>query len=358
MKLAVIFTPFPPPFGGIANWSNLVRKTLDSAGHSVTFVDTAIPGRDRFRESGVITAALAYLRTIVIIIASFPLLRGHSVVHCCTSWGRGALKDLLILLLTKLARRPVVFHYHFGELPRILAGSGLSRTLLTFIINNSAGAVVLDSTSRKAILEALPSARVFMIPNGVTLPKETQVPQKEKIITFAGWVKREKGIEDLLQAWQEANLKDWQLRVAGAVDPAYRNQLEAKFNMYGVAILGELPQPELFKLLSVSAVLVLPSYSEGFPFVVIEALARGCFVVSTDVGALPDMLAPGLGVQFKPGDISSLVNYLRDIASNPDYALLGAAGPSHVAERYSIESVTEGYIAAWNSAKSASMPFH
>ena len=68
-------------------------------------------------------------------------------------------------------------------------------------------------------------------------------------------------------------------------------------------------------LLSASDVFVLPSYTEGFPNVIIEAMAMGKPIIATSVGAIPEMLDEGCGVVVPPKDADSLQKALQKVCN-------------------------------------------
>lgn len=110
---------------------------------------------------------------------------------------------------------------------------------------------------------------------------------------FLGWVEREKGVFELLEACSRlAPSRQFSLTIAG------RGTIEEEVLAYikhsslarVTKLTGWLQGEELCKLLSESDVLILPSWAEGFPNAIIEAMAAGLAVVVTTVGNVPDIL--------------------------------------------------------------------
>lgn len=90
---------------------------------------------------------------------------------------------------------------------------------------------------------------------------------------------------------------------------------------------------------------VLPSYSEGMPLSILEALACELPVISTNVVAIPEVITPGLnGFLIDPGDKNQLSEHMLYLVQNPDIAAeMGAAGRQIVLSRFSIERMMAGY---------------
>ncbi|MBI3926394.1 MAG: glycosyltransferase family 4 protein [Armatimonadetes bacterium] len=114
-------------------------------------------------------------------------------------------------------------------------------------------------------------------------------------VAYAGKLSRAKGLPWLLQAAAPL-LSDgrMELELAGSGSGQEAEEIEAAARRPGVRLLGRLEQPELAARLRQSAVFVLPSFYEGLPLVLIEALACGCRVVSTRLPGVESWLSPDL----------------------------------------------------------------
>lgn len=95
-------------------------------------------------------------------------------------------------------------------------------------------------------------------------------------------------------------------------------------------------------LLASAQVHVVPSLYEGFSLPAVEAMACGTTVVASSVGALPDLLAGGVGVLVQPGDAAGLAGALAEVLDNPaERADLGAQGRRRAVDTYSWRAVAE-----------------
>ena len=138
-------------------------------------------------------------------------------------------------------------------------------------------------------------------------------------LLFMGFVEKNKGIYDIIDALVSIKEDNWQLDIAG--EGIAMNDIQA--------MLLELPLKEKIKchgwvsgdqkegLLQDADVLLLPSYWEGMPNVILEAMSRNTAVISTDVGAIPDMIDPkDNGYIMKPGDVDQLAKYISTYLQN------------------------------------------
>ena len=105
------------------------------------------------------------------------------------------------------------------------------------------------------------------------------------------------------------------------------------------------------RLMAAADVFVLPSHTEGFPNVVVEAMAFGKPIVATSVGAIPEMLAGNCGLVVPPHDAVALGDALRDLCGNSSLRTeLGVRAQAKARSEYSMERVMEQLMAVWRNA--------
>jgi glycosyltransferase involved in cell wall biosynthesis len=96
-------------------------------------------------------------------------------------------------------------------------------------------------------------------------------------------------------------------------------------------------------------VVVLPSYREGLPKVLLEAAASGCAVVTTDVPGCRDAITPGeTGLLVPPRDAKALADAIQRLVENPELCRrFGSAGRVLAEEHFSIETVVASHLAVY-----------
>jgi glycosyltransferase involved in cell wall biosynthesis len=155
------------------------------------------------------------------------------------------------------------------------------------------------------------------------------------VIAYAGRLSQAKGAFDLIQAC--TRLRDIAPLVlcagAGPEEQAVRHAVAER--AVDVRFCGLLDHEDLAQAFAAADVFCLPSYREGLPVVVCEAMLSGRPIVATQVGGIPEIVAEGVhGYLVKPGDAESLADRLRAIASDRSQAeRMGATAHAFASER-------------------------
>jgi glycosyltransferase involved in cell wall biosynthesis len=109
-----------------------------------------------------------------------------------------------------------------------------------------------------------------------------------------------------------------------------------------VRFTGPLPEPDLVALLQRAAVVAIPSLYEGFSLPAIEAMACGTPLVTTDAGALPEVVGSKAGLRVPAGDVEELTAALQLVLDSPSLGdQLGRAGRRRVLASYTWRSTAE-----------------
>lgn len=280
-------------------------------------------------------------------ISTFALVHLHSVFLWPT-WAAARAASLRSV--------PYVVSPH-GMLVRELIArkSRLKKTLWIRLIEKhtleNASAIHVTSTLEAQELEyfdfRLPN--VAVIPHGVEAdpghspgPLDVSLVAQKPFFLFLSRINWKKGLDRLIPALAFA--PDVNLIVAGNDDENCRPQLEALAAKQGVServhFIGPVYGSEKQALIKHATALVLPSYSENFGIVVLEAMAAGCPVVVTEAVGLADVVrASGAGI-VSAGDPPVLGGVLQRLLTDADgRRQMGERGRKIAAEHYSWDVV-------------------
>ena len=268
-------------------------------------------------------------------------------VHVNVAERMSLLRKGAVMGLSRALGVPVLLHLHAAQLhssyplmPRPL------QALTRWVFSLPQGCVVLGQASRQFVIDQLkvPPERVQVLNNGVPEPSQPRrVPAEGQAlrVLFVGNLSERKGVSDLLAALAQPGFDTQRLSVdlAGGGDvEGYRAKALALGLGERVRFTGWIDQAGVAQLMAKADVLVLPSYDEGLPLVILEALANGVAVVCSPVGEIGSVLSHEQhALLVQPGDVTGLGQALQRVLH--DAALrqsLEQAGRRLYEEKFSV----------------------
>ncbi|TYP90681.1 glycosyltransferase family 4 protein [Blastococcus xanthinilyticus] len=207
------------------------------------------------------------------------------------------------------------------------------------------GITTVSENSRRDIAArmGLPPERTAVIPVGIdplrfTPPPEGQPRDATSILAVTSADVPLKGLVHLLEAVAKLRTeRPVRLTVVGTARPG--GPAEAALDRLGlrdaVRFTGPVPEAELVGLFQRATVVAIPSLYEGFSLPAVEAMACGTPLVTTDAGALPEVVGTKAGLRVAAGDVGELTAALALVLDSPSLAeQLGRAGRRRVLESY------------------------
>jgi glycosyltransferase involved in cell wall biosynthesis len=171
--------------------------------------------------------------------------------------------------------------------------------------------IVLSERWRTVISQIEPESKIAVLPNPVVTAEHSAQPIGHRVL-FLGRLREKKGVYDLIRCLPELSklYPDVVFVLAGDGEldqvAALAEQLGVKQH---IELTGWIAGEDKQKALASADVFVLPSYFEGLPVCILEAMAQGVPVISTDVGGIPDICRDGIdGLLVKPGDLVALTS--------------------------------------------------
>lgn len=349
-----LVAPLPPPYGGISHWTTMLCKYVGNRTDvRISVVNTSPRWRqihDLALWKRVIGGGLQCIRDVIHL---GRLLSKHhfDAIHLTTSGQLAIIRDLGVLLVGRLFDVSVIYHIRFGRVPQIAAARNVEWLMMAWVMSKVDKVVAIDRATRDSLVQFLPAANVELIPNCINLesiPAISASVQPQLTVIFVGWVIPAKGISELFDAWSQLRPSGWQLQIIGPSDTGYRQKLIEQYGTVSIEFLGELPHEQAMKRMADGDIFILPSYTEGFPNVILEAMALSKAIIATDVGAIPEMLTDECGLLVKPKDVQGLITSLKALCSNEKLRTeMGRRARERVLVHYSIDAVFARYMTLW-----------
>jgi glycosyltransferase involved in cell wall biosynthesis len=358
----LILGPTPPPYHGVAV---MIKRLIDGLKRREGFQLIHLNTQDRRknRDFGRLTARNAYFAAKFILRLWGYLVRERiDLVYIPISqnfWGF-ARDSIYILISGLLFKRKVVIHLHGGYFKRFFDRSTLVGKLhKRFVFRYVNRGIVLGHCLKGVLRDVLPPDRIDVVYNGVDAGwfdngKSNNRGRESFRILFAGVLAESKGFFDMIKAmpsvtaryphvqillagrWENGSLKN---RVSAFIR---ENQLEDHVKFVGV-VTGE----EKVKFFTGADLFVYPTYfhlGEGQPVAILEAMASGLPVITTDRGSIKEMIIDGqngfIVSPSSPGEIAEKIGLL--IADRSLREKMGTKNRSLAREKFSLGQYIEG----------------
>lgn len=360
----VVVAEASPMRGGIATFAETISADPGlNATYDMELLNTA---RDATREGG--RLSLANVRyALTDAWRTYRAARQSDIVHVqlVADPGLPSLRAAALNLAATAGRAKLIAHVHsavgnsgrpefasYGRIDR-LALRTLRRAALVATVSE-AGTAAMRQFARDTPVETVDNAVnvADFTPTGAD-----RVPAT---ILFVGVLCRRKGIIELARAataLRERGVTAWRLVVVGGQGPTPEQEYAEIVAEYAAAGLsGALVGPEfgdqVRQRLAEADVFVLPSFLEGQPIAIIEAMAAGVPVVATAIGAVPQLVRDGIdGRVVEPGDVEGLADALEQLITDAARRRrMSAAIREHAEVGHSLERLSERLSGIYTAA--------
>lgn len=303
-----------------------------------------------------ITFALALAQFCVAAIrGNVELLHIHLSIH------GSSYRKTIVGIVSRLFGIPYIIHLHGIDFREFWSNANpLLAGTLDRLFMHSAQTIVLGKYWAEIITERLPSMadKITIIPNAT---RARQLAHVEAVgqpvrITFLGQLGPRKGTPQLIAALARlSHRNDWSATIAGDGDITESQEAVKALQIDNrVTIPGWLDIRARDELLRSTDILVLPSFAENLPMVIIEAFAEGVAVVSTPVGAIPEVIEDGRnGILIPVGNVEALTEALERLVNSAELRqrLANAARCDH-AKHFEFDLYIERLTSIWRKSVS------
>jgi glycosyltransferase involved in cell wall biosynthesis len=363
-KIRVLLcSPYGTMVGGISRWTGHILNYYSKIETDISLKHFYSKGKGAYQNTNL------FMRLYIGIISYPPFLIGlnselknnkYNVVHFTSSASISLIRDIFTLQIARKYGSKTIIHFHFGRIPNIFKKNNWEQKLLRKVINMSDKIIVLDKKSYDTLI-AQGFSNIEILPNPISsevnkiiTSNSVIVRQKNKLL-FAGHIVRTKGVFELIEACKDIN--NIELYMVGYTPEDIKKKLIISAGINSSKWLffrGQISLEETIKEMISATVFVLPTYTEGFPYVIIESMACGCPIVTTKVGAIPEMLdienGENYGLCVEPKNVEQLKNAILRMLNDRDFAKqCGVNAKKRVNELYSMPIVWNQMVQIWKS---------
>lgn len=343
MKILQVTPYFLPHTGGIERYVYNLSKYLISEGHNVDVLTSLLPLElptddiiDDIRVYRYPSLFEPVGNPIITRLQKLPdFLSTYDVIHMHALYPYSSLR--ISFSIDKTLKQKIILTHHgrffYSNPIKNLFPKIYEKLCGKYILNKVDKVVVLSKSDKKQIMSLGANAQnISIIPNGIDtsifsppsidaieLFKESHHLLNKKIVLYLAVVSKRKGIIDLIYAFSQLTLKDVQLVVVGdgaaletVIDLVHELNLDER-----VLFTGKLPFLELLVAYAIADVYVLPSYHEGMPTTIIEALVMGVPVIATRIPGVEDNFSE-YATLVEPGNPAELARAIEHVLNNGD----------------------------------------
>ncbi len=296
--------------GGVSAVVASLLRAFRSDGFDVRYIATHLDGPKLLKAAAAFTGAVRLLA--VLVFRRCDVVHVHMASHA--SFSR---KSMLLGMARRFGCRTIV-HVHGAGFDSFFDGSSPARKRAITRTLESADLVIALSGEWKRRLTAIaPRAAIRVLMNPVDCAEfagvaaaRPDVPSTGGTVLFLGAFGKRKGVYDLLDAIPAvaAARREVLFEMGGDQEVAeVRGLVDEKGIESNVRMLGWVSGDDKLAAFTRAHIYVLPSYHEGLPIGILEALAAGLPVVTTPVGGIPEVVKDGVnGLIILPGDVQAL----------------------------------------------------
>ena len=256
-----------------------------------------------------------FLQFFKLFIKLIFLNQQYNVAHIHMSYKGSFIRKKYIIRLLKHKNIPIVLHMHGSQFEEFYYESTDRKRKQIKNTLNKVKIILALGEQWKEYYQSITTTKVVSVENAVFPKIITENSEEKNYITTMGVLSQRKGTYDLIAAAS---------KIKGKIDPKYKfiiagdgeiEKVNRRIKELNLEDMFEIPgwisdQEKLDEIYRKSIIYVLPSYNEGMPMSILEAMSYGLPVVSTDVGSITSVVKEENGVIIKPGDVEALVNCL------------------------------------------------
>ena len=329
--------------GGISGVvNNYYEAGLDEK-ITLKYIGTMVDG-SKVRK--LLQAGWAYLQFLFV-------LSRYDIVHVNMASDVSYLRKSFFVKAAKRRRKKIVLHQHGGDFEGYYAGLCEEKKKKARELLNMADVFVALTPVAKSFFETLVEPeKIVVLPNAIQIPELSMKQYGQHKLLFLGRICKEKGMREMFAVMPRLKERypDVMLYLGGVFEEESLC-LTAQEHADCITHLGWISGKEKEAWLRECDIFVLPTYFEGQPVSVLEAMAYGCAVAATPVGGIPGMITRDVtGVLMPPKEEEALYEAIVRLLEDAEFCkMLGTNARQKAAKEFSMEEIMKQLLAIYDS---------
>ena len=270
-----------------------------------------------------IAKAWKAFKGILSIVIKLLCDRKIKIVHIHTASYNSFRRSAIFVKIAKFFHKKVILHIHGGGFREYYATNPQK---ISSILNSCDCIITLTESWQNFLKQITTCKHIEIIENIVAPPQSKAIPNDGKLhLLFLGLISQQKGIYDLIEVIAGHKTEFDNKLILHIGGNGEKEKLIDLISKNGLASLvtyeGWVSGDQKNDLFNMSDAFILPSYTEGLPVSILEAMSYGLPILSTPVGGIPEIVENGVnGFLFHPGDKNDIFQAILQLLSNKDFA--------------------------------------
>jgi len=335
--------------GGIAAVVNAVASSESiMSRYELLFFNTT-----NYKDSNFFINFIIFIKSIVSYLKK--MLEGKvDLAHIHTSYERSFYRKIFFIFISSFFKVKIILHLHSSKFDDFFIDSGgLKKKIIEFFLKKSHAIVLLCKDWKEKIDKRYSLINTVVINNPTPLDiRQIKINTEESNsnfikILFLGFLIKTKGIYDLIEIADRLNKSSFAHKIIicgkGEEERKFLKKIKDR-NLSNIEYLGWVLGKRKLDLLKNSDIFLLPSYKEGMPMVILEALTFGLPIISTKIAGLPDMVIDGEnGYLLNPGDIDGFVEKIKILILHPGLRKDFGSRSRIIVQKFAREKIAEDW---------------
>lgn len=335
MKKICMIVQDPKVKGGIAAVISGYRGSYLEQDYKMIYVESY---RDGSKWDKLTKAVCGYFHFAKVLFVDRP-----DLVHIHSSFGPSFYRKMPYIYMAKWWKIPVINHIHGSEFDKLYTNADVKKQrLVEKVWGKCDRFIVLSEAWKEKFSCIVPREKMTVVENYSRLQPVIDRELCNNQILFLGAINPMKGCLDMVDVVCELKktCPDITMVIAGEGEiEAVKAKAKEKGVSEHLKFPGWVRGEEKEELLRNSDIFFLPSYTEGMPMSILDAMGYGLPIISTNVGGIPKLVKDGMnGRLYTPGDTHAMAAGIRELLENPEQRMTyGKCSRAVVEESYSLE---------------------
>ena len=284
------------------------------------------------------------LRAIYSYLEFLCVMHEYNIIHINMASDASYYRKKIFIDTAYLFHKKIIIHEHGGDFVSFYNRMSLRQQNEVKMTLNKASVFLVLSQEWKDFFSDLVTAPIKIVHNAVIVPDEGRRDYSDHNVLYLGRICTDKGMAELLMAADRLHkeIPDMHLYLGGIYEDFYWKSEVEKRTQY-VTCVGWITGADKEKMLKdICSVFVLPSYYEGQPVSLMEAMSYGLAPVASRIGGITEIMGSSEGVLVPVGDSDALTEALRNVVANTNRKRkLGTASRNKIIADYDISGTVE-----------------